>query len=157
MQCCLTSWGGSSTTLVDDYRSNVLRQLDLVEVLSAPSAGRRSGLLGVRGTKAKKIARGQSDVVLGATCSTPVQSARKSKKATTKDIQGSSSGPSALICSGGRSRQSRGRRTGGEPGGRKCSQLANLTDDVHFSSSEDSVDGSGTKRQSRCKLDTSDE
>ena len=148
---------GPSTTHVDDYRSSVLAQLDLVEVLSSPTAGRRSGFTVVRGTKAKKMARQQSDVTLGATCSTPVQSARKSKKATLKGKQGPSAGPSALTRSGDRSRQSRGRRTGGVPGGRKWLQLANVTDDVHDSSSEDTVAGILKKRQSRCKIDSSDE
>ena len=146
---------GPSATLVDDYRSNISAQLDLVDC--SPTAGRRSGPSCVCVTKAKKIALRQSDVILGATCSTPVQSARKSKKATPKDIQGPSFGPSAVIRSGERSQRSRGRCTGGVPGGRKCLQLANVSDDVHDSSSEDIVAGVGKKRQSRFNLDSSDE
>ena len=50
---------GPSATLVDDYRSNVLAQLYLVEVLSTPTAGRRSGPSGVRETEPKRLHAGK--------------------------------------------------------------------------------------------------
>ena len=44
-----------TTVRVDDYRSNVLAQLDLVEVLSPPRPGRRSSPALIRGTLSKKM------------------------------------------------------------------------------------------------------
>ena len=51
----------TTTVPIDDYRSNVLAQLDLVEVLSPPRAGRRSSPLGVSSAKTKKSAWRQND------------------------------------------------------------------------------------------------
>ena len=138
-----------TTVRIDDYRSNVLAQLDLVEVLSPPRAGRRSSPVLKRGTSVKKVVRRQEDVTLPASGSTPIRSLQRSRTSIRKNVKSAvREGPST-------SRQSSGRRTGGKPRGKKFLQLATVGDSDNDSANEVVV--SGKKRQSRCALYSSDE
>ena len=138
-----------TTVRIDDYRSNVLAQLDLVEVLSPPRPGRRSSPVLKRGTSVKKVVRRQEDVTLPASGSTPIRSLQRSRTSIRKSVKSAvREGPST-------SRQSSGRRTGGKPRGKKFLQLATVGDSDNDSANEVVV--SGKKRQSRCALYSSDE
>ena len=76
-----------TTVRIDDYRSNVLAQLDLVEVLSPPRAGRRSSPVLKRGTSVKKVVRRQEDVTLPASGSTPIRSLQRSRTSIRKSAK----------------------------------------------------------------------
>ena len=145
----------TSTVPIDDYRSSVLAQLDLVEVLSPPRAGRRSSPAVIVSATKKKSARRQSDVTLGIGISASAQRASKSKKSAAKSVRGTSCDVPSTSRGSSRARQSIGRRTGGIPQGRKNLQLANVARSDDDSASEGVV--RGKKRQSRCELDTSDD
>ena len=145
----------TSTVPIDDYRSSVLAQLDLVEVLSTPRAGRRSSPVVMVSAKSKKTARKQSDVTLGIGVSTWAPLVSKRKRSAAKSVRGASRDMSSTSCGGSRSKQSVGRRTGGIPRGKKSLQLANVVSSDNDSAGEVVV--SGHKRQSRCQLASSDE
>ena len=77
----------TSTVPIDDYRSSVLAQLDSVEVLSPPRAGRRSSPVAMVSAKSKKSARRQSDVAWGIGVSTSAPLVSKSKKSAAKSVR----------------------------------------------------------------------
>ena len=141
----------SSSAPIDDYRSSVLAQLDLVEVMSPPRAGRRSSPIVKSSVQPKKGARKQTDVILGVGPSTSSQLAPKRKKSIAKPVKSASRSVPSTSRGSSRTRQSVGRRTGGVPRGRKSLQLANVGSD---DDSADDIVVSGKKRQSRFYLDT---
>ena len=141
------------TVPIDDYRSSVLVQLNLVEVMSPPRAGRRSSPIVASVSTFKKSARLQGDVAIAASSSTPVQSGRRGRKSgpkCAKVVSASSSSRGTAV-----PRQSSGRRTGGIPRGKKSLQLANVVSSDSNSAGE--VDAGGKKRQGRFQIDSSDE
>ena len=144
----------TSTVPIDDYRSSVLAQFDLVEVLSPPRAGRRSSPVAMVSAKSKKSARRQSDVTLGIGVSTSAPLASRTRSAA-KSVRGASRDMSSTSRGGSRSKQSVGRRTGEIPRGKKSLQLANVVSSDSDSAGEVVV--SGKKRQSLCKIDSPDE
>ena len=107
----------SPTVPIDDYRSCVLAQLNLVEVMSPPRARRRSSPIVASVSTFKKSARLQDDVAFSASSSTAVQSGRSSRKSGPKcaKVVGASSSSLGTAVS----RQSSGRRRGGSPEERK--------------------------------------
>ena len=143
----------TSTVPIDDYRSSVLAQLDLVEVLSPPRAGRRSSPVAMVSAKSNKSARRQSDVALGIGVSTSAPLVSQSKKSAAKSVRGASCDMSSASRGGSLSKQSVGRRTGGIPRGNKSLQLANVVSSDSDSAGEVVV--SGKKRQSRFQIDSS--
>ena len=143
----------TSTVPIDDYRSNFLAQLDLVEVLSPPRAGRRSSPIGVSSAKSKKSARRQIDVTLGISAPFSVQTAPKKKRSAVKNPRGARRCMPSASRGGVLTRQSVGRRRGGIPRETKHLQLANVVGSDDDSASEVVV--SGRKRLSRIHLDSS--
>ena len=141
------------TVPIDDYRSSVLAQLNLVEVMGPPRAGRRSSLIVASVSTFKKSARLQGDVAIAASSSTPVQSGHRGRKSgpkCAKVVSASSSSRGTAV-----PRQSSGRRTGGIPRGKKSLQLANVVSSDSNSAGE--VVAGGKKRQGRFQIDSSDE
>ena len=105
------------TVPIDDYRSNNLVQLNLVEVMSPPRAGRRSSPI-VACAFSIKSARRQSDVAIFTSISAATHSGRRCRKSVPKggQVVGTTSSSYSIACS----RQSSGRRTGGGvPRGKK--------------------------------------
>ena len=142
------------TVPIDDYRSSVLAQLNLVEVMSPPRPGRRSSPIAANVSTGGKGARLQHDVAIGVSSSTAVSSSRKCRKSRpkcAKVVSTPSSSRGTAV-----SRPPSRRRTGGVPRGKKSLTLASV-DGSNDGSNSEGVEVKGKKRHSRRVLDSPEE
>ena len=139
----------TTTVPIDDYRSSVLAQLNLVEVMSPPRPGGRSSPIAANVSTGKNGARLQNDVDIGASSSTAVSAGRKGRKSGPKcaKVVGTPSSSRGTAVS----RHPSGRRTGGVPRGKKSLTLASV-DGSDDGSVNEGVVAKGKKRHSRREL-----
>ena len=125
------------TVPFDDYRSNVLAQLNLVEVMSPPRAGWRSSPIALSASVSKKSARRNSDVATSAKRSVTVQTGPGGRKSVPKGVRVSDAPSSSRGTAA--TRQSSGCRNGGVPKEKKNLKLASVAGSDEYLDGEELV------------------